>query len=264
VGLKLDTLFKRIVPKILISQNANLKVIGSITTKEYEKFRFIGSPPSQARIFESNMADEIMLLNLDQDLIDLEMFKDVVSRVSSEIFMPLSAGGGINSIDMASKIFEIGVEKIVVERALQQNPQEILKIANRYGSQSIIGSCTYWGATSLPIPPRLVSRGVITVDALPTRLASMEQIGVGEVMINDASRDGTRRGSNLVALREALNITSLPIIDSCGFGKTQHFVDSFNSGSSAVAVGTYFAFVDQSFMQLRSQLANHGIRVRLK
>jgi cyclase len=264
VGIDLDTLFKRIVPKIMISHNMNLNVIGSITTREYDKFRFIGSPPSQARIFESNMADEIILLNLDQDSIDLDMFKDAVTKVSSEIFMPLSVGGGINSLDKASKFFEIGIEKIVVERALQQNPQEVLKIANRYGSQSIIGSCTYWGATSFPIPSRLVSKGVVTIDILLKRLSTMQEIGVGEVMINDASRDGTRSGSNLVVLKEALDTTNLPIIDSCGFGKTQHFADSFNLGSSAVAVGTYFAFVDQSFIQLRNQLANHGIRVRIR
>ena len=102
------------------------------------------------------------------------------------------------------------------------------------------------------------------IGALPARLKLMEQMGVGEVMINDASRDGIREGSNLVALKTALSSTSLPIIDSCGFGKTQHFVDSFEAGSSAVAIGTYFAFIDQSFMQLRSQLANHGIRVRIK
>jgi imidazole glycerol-phosphate synthase subunit HisF len=260
----LNTLFRRIIPKILISRHSNLKVIGGITTRQYETFRFIGSPPSQARIFESNMADEIILINLDHKSIDLGAFVDVVSKVSSEIFMPLSVGGGINSLDQASKVFEVGIEKVVVERALMQNPGEVVKIATRHGSQSLIGSCSYWGSSTIPIPARLEARGVIRISALPARLKLMERMGVGEVMINDASRDGTREGSNLVALKTALSSISLPIIDSCGFGKTQHFVDSFEAGSSAIAIGTYFAFIDQSFMQLRSQLANHGIRVRIK
>jgi imidazole glycerol phosphate synthase subunit HisF len=110
----------------------------------------------------------------------------------------------------------------------------------------------------------LERRGVIEIKDLPRRIIEMQEFGVGEIMINDASRDGTRMGSNLEALIMTLENTTLPVIDSCGFGKTKHIVESFEAGSSAVAIGTYFAFVDQSFMQLRNQLANHGIRVRLK
>jgi imidazole glycerol phosphate synthase subunit HisF len=110
----------------------------------------------------------------------------------------------------------------------------------------------------------LKSRGVIPLNEFPKRLRELQEIGIGELMISDASRDGSKTGSNLFALELALKSTSLPVIDSCGFGKTNHIVESFLTGSSAVAIGTYFAFIDQSFMQLRSQLANHGIRVRLK
>jgi cyclase len=91
----------------------------------------------------------------------------------------------------------------------------------------------------------------------------MEDCGVGELLLNDVSRDGTRKGSNLSVLHEVLGVTKLPIIDSCGFGKTTDFIASLSLGSAAVAVGTYFAFVDQSFLQLRGQLSNHGIRVRM-
>ena len=230
----------------------------------YEPHRFIGNPPNQARIFESNMADELIIINLDLDSISTETFTGLVSQVSSEIFMPLSVGGGIDTLEKASKFFEIGIEKIVVERGLVNNGKEIGKIANRYGSQSIIASCAYWGSISTPIPQSLKSRGVIAIEELPRRLREIQEIGIGEIMINDASRDGTREGSNLDALNMTLQCTSLPVIDSCGFGKTKHIVQSFEAGSSAVAIGTYFAFVDQSFMQLRNQLANHGIRVRLR
>ena len=81
-------------------------------------------------------------------------------------------------------------------------------------------------------------------------------------MINDAMRDGMCAGSNIMALKMALKNTSLPVIDSCGFGSIDHFIESFKQGSSAVAVGTYFAFLDQSFLQLKGQIANKGIRVR--
>lgn len=210
------------------------------------------------------MADELIIINVDLDSISIEAFTKLVSQVSSEIFMPLSVGGGIDSLEKASKLFEIGIEKIVVERGLISNGKEVNRIANRYGSQSVVASCTYWGSPFTSIPDSLVSRGVIEMTDLPQRIIQMQDFGIGEIMINDASRDGSRMGSNLEALKITLEKTSLPVIDSCGFGKTKHIVESFEAGSSAVAIGTYFAFVDQSFMQLRNQLANHGIRVRLK
>lgn len=247
-----------------MSRHNKNQAISGITTKQYEKFRNIGNPTSQARIFEANMADELMLINLDQDSIDFEAFSKLVSGVSTEIFMPLSVGGGIRTFEQANRLFDLGIEKIVVERGLVDKPEEIQKIASRYGSQSVVASCTFWGSPKLEIPARLKNRGIIALEALPERLRKLQETGIGELMINDASRDGIKSGSNLFALEMALNSTSLPVIDSCGFGKTNHIVDSFLAGSSAVAIGTYFAFIDQSFMQLRSQLANHGIRVRLK
>ena len=160
----------------------------------YEPHRFIGNPPNQARIFESNMADELIIINLDLDSISTETFSGLVSQVSSEIFMPLSVGGGIDTLEKASKFFEIGIEKIVVERGLINNGKEISKIANRYGNQSIIASCAYWGSISTPIPESLKSRGVIAIEELPRRLREIQEIGIGEIMINDASRDGTLEG----------------------------------------------------------------------
>lgn len=260
----MDTIFRRIIPRIAISRHKTNHSVAGITTKLYEPHRFIGNPPNQARIFESNMADELIIVNLDLDSISTETFAELVSDVSSEIFMPLSVGGGIDTLEKASMFFEIGIEKIVVERGLINNGEEVNRIANRYGSQSVVASCTYWGSATTSIPESLARRGIIPIKDLPRRIMEMQEFGIGEIMINDASRDGTRMGSNLDALNMTLENTSLPVIDSCGFGKTKHIVESFEAGSSAVAIGTYFAFVDQSFMQLRNQLANHGIRVRLK
>jgi cyclase len=257
----METLFKRIIPKIMLTKNSGLGLIGSITTKNYLPLKFVGSPKSQARIFESNNADELILLNIDVRVTFDELI-EVADSVSKEIFMPLSVGGGIKTYEQAARIFELGVEKVVVENMLLDNPKHVNKIANRFGSQSIIGSCTYWGNPTSTIPENLTEKRIIHLSNLAERILLIENLGVGEIMINDASRDGTYTGSNIVALKIALQNTSLPIIDSCGFGSMEHFIESFKYGSSAVAVGSYFAFVDQSFLQLKNQIANGGIRVR--
>jgi len=257
----METLFKRVIPKILLNRHSALGLIGSVTTKNYKPFKFIGSPKSQAKIFESNEADELILLNIDTQ-VTFEELISVTESVSGEIFMPLSVGGGIKTYDQAARIFELGVEKVIIESMIIDKPNHVKKIANRFGSQSIIGSCTYWGNPMSDIPADLDMKGTIHFTKLKERILIIEDLGAGEIMINDALRDGLCAGSNIMALKMALKNTSLPIIDSCGFGSVEHFIESFRQGSSAVAVGTYFAFIDQSFLQLKGQMANEGIRIR--
>lgn len=257
----LNSLYKRIIPKILISTNYKSGIPQVLTTKHYEMFRFIGDPESQALIFQSNGADELFLVNINPDTLSHGSFRKIVEKINNRIFMPLGVGGGIFTLDSAAKYFDLGIEKIVLERIFENSPGEAQKIINRYGSQSIVGSCSFWGDDEAH-PKVAKGRNILKRSHLVKRVKFMEDIGVGEILLNDISRDGTRTGSNLAALSEVLEVTSLPVIDSCGFGKTSHFTKSLTAGSSAIAVGTYFAFVDQSFLQLKGQLANHSIRVR--
>ena len=256
-----NSLFKRIIPKILVSHNAKAGIPQALTTKHFENFRFMGDPASQALIFQSNGADELFLVNIEPKEINHSQFGSIIGKVNQKIFMPLTVGGGISSFHDAASYFDLGVEKIVLERMFNDSPKEVSKIVRQYGSQSIIGSCSYWGSGEAPVAHPKISR-FQNSNLLLEKIRFMENIGVGEILLNDVSRDGTRLGTNLLVLQEILGVTSLPIIDSCGFGKTSHFIDSLKMGSSAVAIGTYFAFVDQSFLQLRSQLITHGVRVR--
>jgi len=257
-----NELYRRIIPKILISKSVSVGKTNAITTRFYQHFRIMGTPTSQARIFQANIADELMVLNVDRLERDFVNFLDIVSKVNDVIFMPLSVGGGIKTFDEAARLFEIGVEKVVLDSVFTSNLGEVEKIAGRFGSQSVIGSCTYWSNESTANLND--SKRFLKSMDVPKRIKQMEESGIGEVIINDASKDGSRLGSNLRMLKEVVSTTSLPVIDSCGFGKTSHFIDSFHQGASAVAVGSYFAYVDQSILQLRNQLSNYGIRVRIK
>jgi cyclase len=259
----MSELYRRIIPKILLAKNSSGDDVNSITTRNFNPFRVAGRPISQAKIFQANIADELIVLNVDKKNIDHSELISVTQQIGNEIFMPLSVGGGIEHFDQALKLFEVGVEKIVLDSIFSTNPGAVEKLASRFGSQSLIGSCTFWDTseTQTQVEPH---RTFLKLDEIRDRVKLMEELGVGEIMINDASRDGRRGGSNLDLLVAAISITKLPVIDSCGFGKTSHFIESFLSGSSAVAVGTYFAYVDQSILQLRNQLSNYGIRVRTK
>lgn len=260
----MNTLYRRIIPKILITYNPRYKMFSSTVTKNFKVHRFVGHPTSQALIYESNIADELMILNVEPQSVKIKDFLNTIRDINSVIHMPMSVGGGISSLDEAKLLFNLGVEKVVIGQAFQSNPKGVSDIVKIFGSQSLIGSCAYWGSKKTPMPRELQRRGVLSLDSLTKRIKVIEDIGAGELLINDVSRDGLKIGSNLDVLKKTLSVTNIPVIDSCGFGKTKDFVDSFELGSAAVAVGTYFAFTDQSFLQLRNQLSNHGIRVRLQ
>lgn len=255
-------LYRRIIPKIMLAKDIKGD-LNAVTTSFYRNFHSIGKPVSQAKIFQANIADELILLNVDKRSIKFSALLTASKHVSEEVFMPLSVGGGIETLDHAMQLFEIGVEKVVLDSIFDIRLSEVARIANRFGSQSLIGSCTYWGEFGSKLPYNS-ERRFLRLNEVLQRIKVMEASGVGEIMLNDASRDGSRRGSNLEVLNHIFSNTTLPVIDSCGFGKTSHFRDSFLQGSSAVAVGSYFAYVDQSILQLRSQLANYGVRVRTK
>jgi cyclase len=104
--------------------------------------------------------------------------------------------------------------------------------------------------------------GIIGANELIQAIKTAGEIGAGEIALNDVGRDGTMSGTNISRLREVRNQTNLPIIQSCGIGKTAHFVEAFENGADAVAVGTFFAFVDQNFIQIRSHIRNSGIDIR--
>ena len=256
---------KRIIPKLVLSKSSKSGKIVSGSTIEYEKFRVVGSPESQSEIFQSSISDELMVVCRRADVLDFQEILDTLEIINNKILMPLSFGGSILTIEQVSKIFELGIEKIIFGRAIFQNPNLVIETARRYGSQAVVASIDYWGDfNSNGIIEAKIHSDMNANSSLSGALDIALRLGAGEICLTDVSKDGRMLGTNIKVLEESRSLTSLPIIQNCGIGKTSHFVDAFKYGADAIAVGTYFAFQDQNFIEIRSHISNSGINIRTR
>lgn len=217
--------FKRIIPLLLVKNGRCVK------GKQFKNHVDVGDPVSCARVYQAQGADELILLSIDGKPLDVHLME----RISKEIFLPVAVGGGIEDTKIARELFHAGTDKIVVHSA---TPQEIYKMVDTWGSQSIVYHTTQiWS----DIPKKIED--------------------VGELMYTCLWKEGTRMGPAIDGIKIAKNKFSGPIIASGGIG-TLEDVKQVIEITDAVAIGTLFHFTDQSPIKVRSFLKNEGVNVR--
>ena len=251
---------KRIIPKLLLDVSSISGKVIAGTSINFESFRNVGSPLSQAGIYQSTISDELMVVFRRNSVCSFELRLETLSKISEKILMPLSFGGSIMNLDEVKRLFDIGIEKVVFGRALRQNPRLVMETANLFGSQAVVASLDYSTESKLEDIEKVT--GLIRLEELTEDISIAVDLGAGEICLNSVSRDGTMSGTDIPALAMTRSQTNLPIIQSCGIGKTAHFIDAFENGADAIAVGTFFAFVDQNFIEIRSHIRNSGIDIR--
>ena len=252
---------KRIIPKILLFPSQNSKKIIAGTSIKYDTERRAGLPESQAQIYQSTISDELMILASHKHTFSNSEMIETLKQINKCILMPLSFGGNLKQLENVEEIIDLGVEKIIFNRAQFDNPNTISKVAKKYGSQSVVVSLDFINTDDEEIVAVKVS-GTYKKIPLKVLLSDIENLGAGEICLNNTSRDGTFVGTDLVTLRIARDLTDLPLIQSCGVGTVNHFVDAFQDGADAVAAGSYFSFLDQNILQVRSHVSNFGVNIR--
>ena len=241
------------------SKNSKQLIAG--TSKEYNSLRPTGLAESQAQIYQSSISDELMVLVTSKISLPISEIKQMLSKINSRVLMPVSFGGNINSLEVAKSIFETGIEKVIFNRAQYSNPLLIKQIAQKYGQQAVVISLDYYKTIdSQDVYVKVIDKFVRV--NLSATIESIERLGAGEICLNNVSRDGMLSGTDIITLQSVRKFTNLPIIQSCGIGKIAHFVDAFHNGADAVAAGTFFSFLDQSILQVRSHVKNSGIDIR--
>jgi cyclase len=252
---------KRIIPKLLLMPSKNSKQLISGTSKKYDSLRPTGLAESQAQIYQSSISDELMVLVTSKTSLSISEIKQILSKINSRVLMPVSFGGGIDSLEAATSIFETGIEKVVFNRAQYSNPNLIRQVVQKYGQQAVVISVDYYETNNnQEVYVKMIDK--FTRVNLSATIKSVEELGAGEICLNNVSRDGMLNGTDLVTLQSVRNYTNLPIVQSCGVGKISHFIDAFHNGADAVAAGTFFSFLDQSILQVRSHVKNSGIDIR--
>lgn len=227
----------RIIPVLLLKNDSLVKTI------RFNTYKYIGHPCNTVRIFNELEVDELMFLDIHATKERRGPNLKILSEIASECFMPLAYGGGIRTLDQAKSIFDIGIEKVVINASAVEDPRFITALASHYGSQSII--------VSIDVKKGLFgSRTVRTLSATRvTRLdpvlwaQEVESRGAGEILLTSIDREGTWEGFDLELVRQVSDSVSIPVIAHGGAGSLQDIgLAVHQGGASAVALGSMVVF----------------------
>lgn len=226
----------RVIPSLL------LKNSGLVKTTKFSAPKYIGDPINAIRIFNTKEVDELMVLDIDASKLNREPNYALIEQFAGECFMPLCYGGGIRTVDQASRIFKLGVEKVCLQTAVLDNTNLIQELADRFGSQSIVVSVDVkkdW----LQRPKLYKSyNGQNAAINWLTFVKQAVDAGAGEVLLNAVDRDGTLQGPDLALIQQASKEISAPLIALGGIGCLKDIKDAVDAGASAVAAGAFFVF----------------------
>lgn len=257
---------KRIVPKLLIKHRQMGPLVRPVlvTTRHFRDVRDVGDPVSQAKIYEANLADELIVINIDgTPIAGDEMMLDLIERLATETFMPLAVGGGVRDIDDFGALLARGADKVTVNQMALDEPDKLGRAAARYGAQCVVVSIDYRveddGRAQVYTRHAAEPAGVDPV----TLARRVFELGAGEIVLTNADRDGTGQGIDVELLREVTAAVPIPVTASGGCGLAAHFTEALSVGrAEAVAAGTFFCFRDQSPMQARAHVRNAGLPIR--
>ncbi|MBP7334695.1 imidazole glycerol phosphate synthase subunit HisF [Niveispirillum sp.] len=227
-----------------------------------------GDPVEQARLYDAAGADELTFLDITASSDNRETIFDVVRRTAEQVFMPLTVGGGVRTVEDIRKLLLAGADKVSINTAAVHRPEFVREGAQKFGAQCIV----------VAIDAKEVERGaggeqrweVFThggrnrtgIDAVQWA-QRMAEYGAGEILLTSMDRDGTKQGFNLELTRAVADAVTIPVIASGGVGTLDHLVDGVKLGhASAVLAASIFHFGTYTIAQAKTHMAQAGIPVR--
>ena len=250
-------LAKRIIPCLDIDKGRVVKGVNFVNLID------AGDPVEIARAYDKIGADEIVFLDITASSDGRKTAVDVLSRASEQVFLPLTVGGGIRSVEDFRTLLAAGADKIAVNSAAILNPSLITEAALRFGSQCVVlavdAKANARGGWDVYLNGGRVNTGLDAVAWI--RIA--EKLGAGEVLLTSMDKDGTKSGYDLELTRQAAEAVNIPVIASGGAGKKEDFADVLTAGKADAALAaSLFHFAELDMRELKNYLAERGIPVR--
>ncbi|MBO9308337.1 MAG: imidazole glycerol phosphate synthase subunit HisF [Chloroflexi bacterium] len=250
-------LAKRIIPCLDVKDGRVVKGVNFVNLAD------AGDPVEQARIYDREGADELVLLDITASFERRSTMLSVVERVAQEIFIPFCVGGGIRTIEDIRATLRAGADKVSLNSAAVRQPSLITEGARQFGSQCIV----------VAIDPRWVNgRWEVYIDGgrVPTGLDAIEwarkveSLGAGEILLTSMDRDGTQSGYDIPLTRAVAEAVSIPVIASGGAGKVEHFAEVLiEGGADAALAASLFHYRRVSIAEVKQHLRERGVPVRL-
>jgi imidazole glycerol-phosphate synthase subunit HisF len=231
----------------------------------FSGLRDAGDPVELAALYDKEGADEIVFYDITASAEGRTTMLDVVARTAEQVFIPLTVGGGVRTLEDARLLLRLGADKVSVNSAAVARPELVREISGTFGAQ-----CTVVGVDMRRQPGEQATWEVyINGGRVATGLDAVEwverceQLGAGEVVLNSMDRDGTRTGYDLELTRTVVEATGIPVVASGGVGGLQHLVDGAVVGhADAVLAASIFHFGEVTVAQAKAELAAAGVTVR--
>ncbi len=246
---------KRLIARLDIKKNKLIKGV------HLEGLRFIGDPKHFAYKYYEKGIDEIILLDSVASLHGRNALHEIIDQITKNIFIPITIGGGINSLDQAKRMFDCGADKITMNTFALENPNLINEIASNFGSQAITISLQIKKINNKYNVMKLNGREICNKE-IKHWIKEIEERGAGEIMITSIDKDGTLSGFDIELLNFIKESTNLPLICSGGVASFEDIKDVFNNGAQAVAIASALHYEKISLRGIRTKLLNSNIKVR--
>jgi cyclase len=233
----------------------------------FENLRDAGDPVELAAAYDAQGADELTFLDITASSGDRETTYDVVRRTAEQVFIPLTVGGGVRTVEDVDRLLRAGADKVGVNTAAIARPELISAIADRFGSQVLVLS-----ADARRCPPGVKTESGFEVTTHGGRqstgidavawVAKAAHLGAGEILLNSMDADGTKDGYDLELIRLVRAEVTVPVIASGGAGKLEDFAPAVAAGADAVLAASVFHFGDLTIGEVKHSLREAGHPIR--
>ena len=252
------TLAKRIIPCLDVTAGRVVKGVNFV------ELRDAGDPVEIARRYDQQGADEITFLDITASSDDRDLILHIIEAVASQVFIPLTVGGGVRQVDDVRRLLNAGADKVSINTSAVTNPQLVADAAGKYGSQCIVVAIDakralggHWEVFTHG------GRKATGLDAVEWA-RKMESLGAGEILLTSMDRDGTQDGFDLPLTRAVSDAVGIPVIASGGVGGLQDLADGVTQGrADAVLAASIFHYGLHTVKEAKAYMASQGIPMRL-
>jgi cyclase len=253
----------RVIPCLDVDAGRVVKGVNFVDLRD------AGDPVEMATVYDAEGADELTFLDITASSGARETTYDVVGRTADQVFIPLTVGGGVRTVEDVDRLLRAGADKVGINTAAIARPEVIAEIAHRFGNQVLVLSvdarrAPASGDGAQPSGFEVTTHGgrrSAGTDAVEWVRRATE-LGAGEVLLNSMDADGTRRGFDLEMIRAVRDVTQVPLIASGGAGRLEHFPAAVDAGADAVLAASVFHFGQMTIGQVKQTLRTAGHDVR--
>jgi imidazole glycerol phosphate synthase subunit hisF len=254
----------RIIPCLDVDNGRVVKGVN------FQNLRDAGDPVELAARYDAEGADELTFLDVSASKAGRGTMLDVVRRTAEQVFIPLTVGGGVRSVEDVDQLLRAGADKVSVNTSAIARPELLRELSERFGAQCIVLSVDARRATgpdadAMPSGFEVTTHGgsrSAGIDAIKWARTG-EELGVGEILLNSMDGDGTKEGFDLELIRKVREAVHLPIIASGGAGTVEHFPPAVAAGADAALAATIFHFGEVAITDCKHAIADAGYEVRL-